>query len=63
MLKLGFAHALLLDLASPPRRARYSDSLLLALAPFDFGLRLIALMDRLGVLDEAQRDWLKRMRG
>jgi hypothetical protein len=63
MLKPGFTHALLLDFASPRRRKRYSDNLLLALAPFDFGFQLIALMDRLGVLDATQREWLDRARG
>lgn len=63
MLKIGVAHTLLLDFAAPPRRKRYSDNLLLALAPFDFGLQLIALMDRLGVLDATQREWLERTRG
>jgi hypothetical protein len=62
MLKIGLAHTMLLDFASPPRRKRYSDNLILALAPFDFGLQLIGLMDRLGVLDATQREWLDRAR-
>jgi hypothetical protein len=62
MLKIGLAHTMLLDFAAPSRRKRYSDNLLLALAPFDFGRQLIALMERLGVLDAAQREWLERQR-
>ncbi len=61
MLKIGLVHAMLLDTVTP-RRRRYSDALVLTLAPSGFGRQLIALMARLGVLDEAQRAYFERVR-
>lgn len=65
MLKLGFMHALLLDLASGgdrpgARKPRYSDSLVMTLAPLDSGVLLLRFMRRLGLLDAAQLEYLKR---
>lgn len=62
MIKLGIMHAMLLDFADGEqrRRPRLADGLLLALAPFDSGLMLLRLMQRLGVLDAAQADFLRR---
>lgn len=65
MLKLGLMHAMLLDLAENRdghRRPRISDELLKALEPFDFGRGAIELLKRMGILDDAQRDWLGRQR-
>ena len=66
MLKLGFAHALLLDLADgksrPDRRSpRISDSLVLMLAPLDSGQMLLSLMSRLGLLDGPQLERLQQV--
>ena len=63
MLKLGFAHALLLDLADgksrPDRRSpRISDSLVLMLTPLNSGRLLLNFMSHLGLLDGPQ---LKRL--
>lgn len=63
MIKLGMTHALLLDFASAPdrRRPRIADGLVQALAPFDTGLMLLRLMQRLGVLDTPQAAYLARI--
>lgn len=63
MLKLGFTHALLLDLAGGRvepawRTPRISDGLVLMLAPLDSGRLLLGFMSRLGLLDGLQ---LKRL--
>lgn len=68
MLKLGFAHALLLDLADgrtgPSRRTpRISDSLVLMLVPLDSGRLLLRFMSRLGLLDAAQLKRLEQVAG
>ncbi len=62
MLKLGLMHAMLLDFAAGAahRRPRLADGLVQALAPFDTGLMLLRLMQRLGILDAAQADFLRR---
>jgi len=60
MLKLGAMHAMLLDMASEPRRPRVADAFVQAVAPFDSGLTLLSLLERFGLLDAAQRDWLRR---
>lgn len=65
MLKLGVMHAMLLDFAAgdAPRRPRLADGVVQALAPFDTGLVLLRLMERLGILDAAQADFLRRREG
>ena len=62
MIKLGIMHAVLLDFAvgEQRRQPRLADGLVLALAPFDSGLILLRLMQRLGVLDAAQVAYLSR---
>jgi hypothetical protein len=62
MIKLGITHAMLLDFADGEqrRRPRLADGLVLALAPLDSGLKLLRLMQRLGVLDAAQVAYLSR---
>lgn len=63
MLKLGLAHALLLDLVDGGahrnrRKPRFSDSLVLTLVPLDGGVRILQFMRRLGLLDEVQLERL-----
>jgi hypothetical protein len=65
MFKLGFAHALLLDLAAggdrnPRRTPRYSDSLVMTLAPLNSGVLILRLMRHLCLLDEAQLIYLQQ---
>lgn len=62
MIKLGIMHAMLLDFAAGEQRRqpRIADGLVLAFSPFDSGLMLLRLMQRLGVLDEAQMAYLQR---
>jgi hypothetical protein len=65
MLKLGLMHAMLLDHpggSAHKRRPRVSGELLKVLAPYDFGRGMIELLKRMGILDDAQRDWLGRRR-
>jgi len=66
MLKLGLMHAMLIDIfeesKAARRRPRFSDELLMALAPHDFGRGAIRLLEWMGFLDDMQRDWLGRHR-
>lgn len=62
MFKLGLMHAMLIDMAAPAdrhRKPRVTDAFLQAVAPFDTGLFLLRLMDRVGILDAEQRNWLR----
>ena len=63
MVKLGLMHAMLIDMTlepDPRRRPRIADAFVQAISPHDTGLVLLRLMDHLGMLDEPQRDWLRK---
>lgn len=63
MVKLGLMHAVLLDWAleeEGKRKPRVADAFIQSIAPFDTGLYLLRLMDSIGMLDEVQRDWLRK---
>jgi lactam utilization protein B len=63
MIKLGLMHAMLIDMAledRQQRKPRIADAFVQSVAPYDSGLMLLRMMETVGMLDAAQREWLRR---